>query len=110
MRLSKAINQRAFILGKLTKLTLCQIGLDNACLEEIAEAIRYIKHLNYLDISANLFDAFGLKNFFDTVEFENKIRTLNISYNQAKYKAQHKFLELSTASFEASLSNYLETS
>lgn len=69
------------MLPKLNKLCLSRLGFDNSCLVELAQAVVNLPFLEHLDISANGIDAPSFCNFFDTIDKQNQLRSLNISFN-----------------------------
>ena len=65
--LCEVLNQKAMELRQLNKLALCKLGIDNSSLKCIADAFPYLKSLEHLDISANIFDSSGLQTFFASI-------------------------------------------
>lgn len=57
------------------------MGFDNSCLVELAQAVIKLPFLEHLDISANGIDALSLCDFFDTIDKQNQLRSLNVSFN-----------------------------
>lgn len=94
----------------LTKMTLSQVGLDREGLRPLAAAITTLPCLMHLDISSNLLDAISLSQFFATIAGHNKLKSLNLSNNNAAYSQRHSHLEGKKDSFESNLSLFLGVS
>lgn len=104
------LSKKAVSLKDLIKLTLSNIGLDGIVLKPFGEAVEQMSYLHHLDISSNFLDASCLREFIIKISPNSQLRTLNISYNSAKYGPRQKKTELSPDSFEYALSKFVHKS
>lgn len=82
-RLTHAIKEHAPRLF-IRKLVLCKMNLGTSGLMHIAESLQQNTSLEQLDVSNNQLNASSFIQFFERIWSHNKIKVLNISYNNCR--------------------------
>lgn len=104
-RMLKSIAGQAHLMDSIYSLTLANINMGGQAAQQLATAVQNMSGLEVLDISWNMLKYPELVKFMKSISSKNCLRSLNLSYNNAKAIDVHI-----ADSFEQALCTFVRSS
>jgi hypothetical protein len=78
------LERNALNLRVLDTLCISQLKLGSECIVALGMAIQSLPELKHLDVSATGLNGFDVHQLLSSIAPQNRLRSLNLSYNSAK--------------------------
>lgn len=109
-QIPKAINDEALKLTFLKKLILSKLGIASDGIVLLAHALKGLPSLHHLDVSNNLITSKSMTKFFIEIMLTNKLKSLNIAYNNLGEPYTFADSQGKSRSFDAIFSEFMNKS